>query len=237
MGRPPILRKIIRHRVVDGQQHPVTVFDSIVEDVRASAYIEAAAARANVHKSQVFLWLKTGAALSAAIIANKTTRDELTEHERDCLDFADAVDQARAEYALRGELALEQLAQPREVVVETTTTRQTPDGVETTVTRRVEHELPDGPTVRWRLERAFPARYGRRVVVEGTGEGGAIPIEARAAGLAQGARRFIETAAIEDDDQEDEDAQRQQGDGEDEVEDAAPRAPREEPGNGDVAPA
>ncbi len=40
--------------------------------------------------------------------------------------------------------------------------------------------VDNAPELQWRLSRRFPAEYVERVQVEGTGEGGAIPIDVRA---------------------------------------------------------
>lgn len=183
-GRPTKINQPVATRDnPDGTTTTITVADRIVERLTVGAYMEEAASSAGVHKDTVYEWLKIGANARARIIAGTVTPSKLTTHERRCLDFSDAVDQATGEWAMRSLTALEQHA--RGGLKSTTVTEKVDArGRVMERTTKTEELLPNPAVIQWRLERRFPDRYGRQRVEVSGPEGEAIPIEVRATELA-----------------------------------------------------
>jgi hypothetical protein len=198
-GRPTKIDAVVGHRQ-NGE--PITVFDRVVEDIRAGCYTEDAAAHAGVHKETVYEWQRVGARAAALQSADRATK--LSRYERRCIAFSDAVGQARAEWVVAANVLLEQLARGG-LKVETETTKIYADGkIETT--KKVETMLPDKAVLMWRLERTHDG-YRRRVAVEGVEGGVPIPIEKRADDLADALEAFqagvATAAAMAEDERED----------------------------------
>lgn len=191
-GRPPKLDEIIGTKLVKRdpgtdnervESVPVTRIEQIVGDIRVGLNAERAAARAGIHRDTQKDWEHTASAARAALAQGLKTIDDLTEKESSCLDFSDALHDAEIEWELQANMLLQGLAQGGQVL-EIVTTKRSADGKETTTTRR-ETTLPDRDVLKWRLRHRFPERYTERVLVEGTGDDGAIPIAVRAASLAE----------------------------------------------------
>lgn len=197
VGRPTKIDQVLRTRQ---RVHPVTghvdtenvtVADTIVEALRAGNYLEAAAAMAGVHRDTVHTWLKTGAQAHADLHAGTRTRRQLTKLDKLCMEFSDAVAEAQdqAEGLDVGRLA--QLAAggiTQEVVTEKQVLQGEGDQAKLVVTERTVRKsttLPDGDTLRWRLERRFPDRWGRRRVELTGADGGPVEVDLVGQGVSQ----------------------------------------------------
>lgn len=195
-GRPTKLSQVLRH----DQGRPVTVAEHVVAAIRAGNYVEAAAASAGVNKDTVYDWLRQGARLNTDYHQGRITLPRPGSTDRQLMEFSDAVAAAEAEWEVAANATLERLSRPRQVE-ETRTTVETPaDGkpvTTKTVTLRKTEEA-DPATIRWRLERRYPNRYGRtRVEVSGP-DGGPIPLSVReqaSEALAKAAAQLAENAA------------------------------------------
>lgn len=200
-GRPSKINDVIAERpVVDENGDPtgdiveITVADQIISDVRAGLYAERAARRAGIATSTFYDWEKRGREARRQIDAGQTTLSQLRVNERRCLEFSEAVEQAEAEWEARANVDLERLSRGGVAIVETTV-KVGPDGNVLEERTKTSHTLPDAATIEWRLERRFPDRYGRRTKIEGTGEGGAVPVELRAKQLGEALREHAERTA------------------------------------------
>lgn len=157
-GRPSKLdQKLVVTR--GGQRVEITVADRIIEYLRGGAYVERACAAVDVRKGTFYGWLQVAGQARSLLVLDEDVK--LTDHQRRCLEFSDAVDRAEAEYEIAGLLALEQLAQG--VTRETVTERWEVDarGEERLVERRVVRQTgePSVAAITWKLTRRFPERY------------------------------------------------------------------------------
>jgi transposase len=192
----------------------VTAADRVVDYLRAGNYLEAASAAAGVHRETVYGWLRIGADVHARLAladARGNRPPKLAAHEERCREFSDAVDRARAEWEVRANMTLEQLARGGLETRNTTVKYQTvldaagnpvvdadgnPRRIEVERSERVEVLAPNPQVIEWRLAHAFPDRYGNRLDV-GVISPAAVPRdpEIRARELAAGIRGAIPTTA------------------------------------------
>jgi hypothetical protein len=178
MARPTRIHDVVA-RTENGD--PITVGDRIIGALRAGNYVETAAAFAGVHKDTIYHWLREGAraiARTEGALAKGEDPPELTENERAWVEFSDAVAQAQAAAEVDDVARLASLARGGLTVETITEKRAVNDQGEEVVTERTirtEETLPDAATLRWRLERRHPDRWGRQHV-EVSGIDGA-PIE------------------------------------------------------------
>lgn len=120
---------------------------TIVNYVRAGAYIETAAAAAGISKDSFYRWMRRGARekqrVEKILAEDETaTFDEVVnEEERRYVEFVDAVEKALAEAELRDLLVIGQAA-----------------------------KAGAWQAAAWRLERKFPERWGRRDRLEVEGK-------------------------------------------------------------------
>lgn len=198
-GRPSKLTDVIDTRPVldpttkqpTGQRHDVTRVEQIVGDIRIGLTAHRAAKRAGIVRETLDAWEREAHELRARI-AN--TPDDstipLTDKQSTILDFSDAIHRAELEYQAQSEMLLQQAAQGGHEVVER---YETFDETGALVSRRevVKVQAPDPKVVQWRLSRRFPAEYVERVQIEGTGEGGAIPLEVRAVEVGEALAQFV----------------------------------------------
>jgi hypothetical protein len=145
-----------------------TIGDALCDFVRLGHFLETACALCGVNAGTVRDWIRTGARAVQRLDAGASRRD-LSAHQRRCADFSAAVVRALGEAEHRDVQRLALLGGgglPQRTVVEELELDQ--DGQERLVKRttRTTETLPDGATLRWRLERRFPDRWGRRVEVD-----------------------------------------------------------------------
>jgi transposase len=197
MGAPVKVDQVLR---IDENGHAVTIAEHVVEKLRTGNYVEQAAKSAGLHKSTVYDWLHQGARISTDILQGRRTRPRAGSVERKLLDFSDAVAAAEAEWEVAANDGLERLSQPRTVTETRETVETDSEGKETgkkTMTLTKVEEA-DSATIRWRLERRFPDRYGKQhLEISGPG-GGPIPLSIReqaAKQLTDQAERLAQAAA------------------------------------------
>lgn len=171
----------------------ITVADRIVELLASGNYIEGAAAGAGVHKDTVYHWLKIGAQVHLRAGAGSIDDLELSDFERKCAEFSDAVAEAEGRYESSSNLTLERLArggipQTTETVergpapVNPATGGPTYDSEGREVlgpilksSTRSTSTLPDAQVIEWRLTRRFRQRYAERLEVTGA-DGGPVAL-------------------------------------------------------------
>lgn len=190
MGRPSRIDAVLA-RTPDGK--PITVADRIITALRNGNYLEPAAAAAGVHKSSVYEWLKVGANANAKLQQPGVNKSALSQHERRCALFSDAVAEAEAAWEADANEQLHRLGTGQITAVTVTEKVQVsdehPDGKIIERTTKTETLAPNPQVLEWRLMRRFPERYTGRVEVSGPG-GEPIPIEVRARNLAEALRDF-----------------------------------------------
>lgn len=175
----------------------VTASERIVQAIRIGMYLEPAAASAGVHKDTVYGWLRTGAQAHAALAtaeATGTPPRELTDHERRCMDFSDAVARAESEWELAANSQLERLARG-DVEVVTITEKVDAKGNVVERTSRTERLAPNAQVLQLRLTRRFMERYAGRIEVTGAGGEPLVPEDHRARNLADSMRAYLAGAA------------------------------------------
>jgi hypothetical protein len=150
----------------DGSER--TIGEALCDFVRLGHFLETACALCGVNASTVREWIRTGTRAALRLDGGARRRD-LSAHERRCADFSAAVVRALGEAEHRDLHRLALLAGgglPQVTTVEKVALDQ--DGQERVVERttRTTETLPDGATLRWRLERRFPDRWGRRIEVD-----------------------------------------------------------------------
>lgn len=210
-GRPPKINTVVltRDDPHSGRKVKVTAGQRIIEAIRIGEYVETAAALAGVDKTTVYEWLKVGAGATDAVARQGRTLKSLTQHQRDCMEFSHAVAEAEALARTDDVATLAELGRGGRQMV-TTTVKRNPQGEVIEHTTRTETAQPNAAVLMWRLERRWPAEWGRRRLEVSGPDGEAIPVEVRAAGLVaalrqhQGDATAIETTGTEttvDDDQ------------------------------------
>jgi hypothetical protein len=167
-GRPSLIDQAVAYRD-DGTA--ITVADRIVAALRTGAYFENACASAGVHRETAYNWKRIAARLRISARGVDVEDLPMSEHERKCLAFSDAVEEAESTWELRSLSQLESAARGQ-TITQTTTKEErverddgTFEWVEVervTVTREIP---PNTQVVEWRLERKHPDRYGRRIEV------------------------------------------------------------------------
>lgn len=166
-GRPSPIDAVVGHRQ-DGTN--ITVADQIVNARLAGAYIEHAAANAGITKETVYEWLRVAGRLRIRAKGRPLAELDLTDHERRCLEFSDAVAEAEAQWLVNQQANLEALGRGGIPVVTVIEERgpDLADGSPGPLLKRkttTKHTLPDATVIMWRLERAFPEQFGRRIEV------------------------------------------------------------------------
>lgn len=202
-GRPPKLDEIIGSKLVKRdagtpnervESVPITRLEQIVGDIRVGLNAERAARRAGIHRDTLNDWERTAASARTALAQGTKDESHLTKKETLALDFSDALHDAEIEWELQANMLLQSLGQGGMPVV-TTTVKRDAEG-QTVTTTKTEHTLPDRDVLKWRLRHRFPDRYTERVIVEGTGDEGVIPIEVRAASLAESIAKLAAQEAV-----------------------------------------
>jgi hypothetical protein len=192
-GRPPKLQTIVA-TLDDGTK--VTARDRIIQVLRLGGYVETAAATCGIDKTTIYEWLKVGAAANDAHHRQGTPLSKLTTHQRNCMEFSNAVAQAQALAEVDDLATLAELgAGGKHVQVQTT--KRDKDGNVLEATTRTEVTQPNAAVLMWRLERRFPEKYGRRKVEISGPDGEAIPVEARIPALVALARARLGTTPVD----------------------------------------
>lgn len=140
----------------------ITVRQRIIEAIRLGDYLETAAAAAGINRETLHNWLRIGARTTQRQARAEALDQpfDATPHELACQEFSNAIAIAEADAHQRLLQTLHDLSRSRKVT--TTTTRTAADG--STYEHTVERELePNAQVLMWRLERRFPALYGRRL--------------------------------------------------------------------------
>lgn len=199
-GRPPKLDLIVdRVPVIDpeskqptGDLRGVTMIEKLTGDLRVGMPVHRAAKRAGITSETFYQWEKS-AGRARTVLANDPDA-EISDYDRLCIVFSDAVDQAELEWEARQNTELERLARGGIEQVETVVKvqRDPATGQETELERRTKttRTLPDANVLLTRLKLRFPKEYAERHVLAGDSESGAIPVEIRVAALADAAQRF-----------------------------------------------
>lgn len=187
-GRPTKLSDVIGQRAVidptskqpTGQTVDVTRTEQIVGDIRIGLTAHRAAKRAGIHRQTLDAWEQEAADLRQRLATRPDDYPplELTAKQADLLEFSDAIHRAELEWQVQCEMLLQQGSQGGGQIVETHETFKDGKLVESrTVTKTL---APDHRVTQWRLKHRLPTEYVERVQIEGTGEGGAIPLDVRA---------------------------------------------------------
>jgi hypothetical protein len=171
-GRPSnidtVLRNVERRDPETGEITlvPVTVFSHIVDALRVGMYLEPAILSTGISKSTVYAWLKTAGTITLAHSGREVNRNKLSAHERRCLDFLEAVDEAQHSWELR---ALADHSRIERGGWQSVTVREKVNAAGEVVERTTTSETmaPDARAIEWRLTRRFPERYSQRVVLSG----------------------------------------------------------------------
>lgn len=168
-GRPSPIDAIIGTRTVDGQEVPITVADRIVAALRAGNFLEHAIAASGQSKQTVYDWFKQ-AGLARIRTQGNPDAPGLTDHERRCMRFLDAVEEAEGIWAVDSNTTHERLGRggiPQEVE----TLEYDDAGAVTKRTVRKSVTLPDAKVIEWRLKHRFPHLYAERLELSGPGGG------------------------------------------------------------------
>lgn len=139
------------------------VHRKVVALVEGGNYLETAAAAVGINRGTLHRWLAKGGEPDGAPIYREF---------RDAVDRARAVAESKRVEAIIG-------AASGGLVLERRTVEK--DGVTTTIEKLA---APDPRAAEWWLERSFPKRWGRRMMIAGDTEDGSIPLEIRSTAIA-----------------------------------------------------
>lgn len=144
---------------------PITISAFIVEQIEAGAVPEHAAMAAGLSSAEFRAILREGVSALARYESGADWLTDFTPDEQDAVVFAQAIQCATGQWAVRTATILERMARGG-TIRETTRIKRDGAGneVERTVTR--EADKPDADLIRWRLERMFPALFGTRTQVD-----------------------------------------------------------------------
>jgi hypothetical protein len=199
-GRPTKLTALYDTvELENGGRRERTIGEALCDLMRLGNYLETAAAVCGVNAGTVREWVRIGSRALDRLDGGARRRD-LTAHERRCADFSAAVGAALSEAQSRDVGRLAVLARGGIPLVRTTERWATDgDGQEVLVerTRVTTESLPDGATLRWRLERRFPDQWGRRPeadadLTDGDDEWGTDPVADALRALQDTSRRITE---------------------------------------------
>jgi hypothetical protein len=194
-GRPPKLELVVdRVPVIDpetkqptGDMRPVTMIEKLTGDLRVGMPVHRAAKRAGITSETFYQWEKSAGRARTVLASNDDA--EISDYDRLCIAFSDAVDQAELEWEARQNTELERLARGGIEQIETVVKVDTA-GQEIERRTKTTRTLPDANVLLTRLKLRFPKEYAERHVLAGDTESGAIPVEVRVAALAEAAQRF-----------------------------------------------
>lgn len=170
-GRPTKATQTVAH--LDGQ--PIDATDRIIASLKAGDYLETAAAAAGIKKPTLYDWLRRGANATAATARAEALgkpAPKLSDLEKRCIQFSDAVAAATAEWHQRSLVTLEGLARGGHQST-TTTVKRNAEGDVIETTTKTETLPPNAQVLMWRLTRRFPDKYAQRIDVGLTGDLGA----------------------------------------------------------------
>lgn len=150
----------------DGKR--VTAGETVISRIASGAYREEAALSANIAKATLYGWLYAGAKARAALVRG----ERVSPGDRRYVEFLNAVEEAEAQALLSdwtrlGQLAvggLPQVTVREKVEVVTVDGKQVERVVERVTTS--DRTLPNASVLMWRMERRWPAKFGRRPSVE-----------------------------------------------------------------------
>lgn len=203
-GQPSKIDQVVGYTTItraDGttEEAPVTAADRIVGSLKNGNYFEQSCAAAGVHRETAYGWLRTGAQAIARAASRGTTLDEagVTDHELACVQFSDAVAEAEAEWEVRANTTLEQLARGG-LRIQTVTEKHDANGNLVERTTKTERLQPSAQVIEWRLTRRYPDRYGQRVDVFARAADQSLPMEDRASAVAGEIRAYLQGRADED---------------------------------------
>lgn len=116
----------------------------IVEKLRIGCYVEEAAAACGIAKPSVYSWQKTGAQCRDRLDSGEAIEADLSDHEKECVLFLNAVEAAQEEWFANANDQLAKFSVGEDG-------RLTKEGAS---------------VLMWRLERKNPGRYGRRAPID-----------------------------------------------------------------------
>lgn len=184
-GRPSKIDAVVRTRD-DGTKQ--TAGEAFIERIALGLPHDQAASSADVDRRTILNWRTKG----SAALARQARGEKVTAAERRYAEFVRNLERAEADAETSRLGVIERAARGGTELTETRV-RQERNGqgvlveVERTViTRRT---APAWQAAAWWLERRLPQRYARRFELSGP-DGGPIPIEDRAAALADALRDF-----------------------------------------------
>jgi len=167
-GRPSPIDKVIGKKP-DGT--PITVAERMVNLVRLGNFVEHASAACGISKETHYEWVRVAARVNLAWNGDPDLT-KITPHERRCVEYSDAVDQAQGEYFAADMRKLHEIGQGgivRSRVVEKYAVEKNEQGEEVQVllerTVTEDETLPNAAVIMWRLTRRAPKFFGNRLAI------------------------------------------------------------------------
>jgi hypothetical protein len=150
---------------------PIAAWERIVSSMRIGGNYEAAIRAAGVSTASAYGWQHRAATLTAraaTLGVDVADLPDLTDYDMLCVDFADGLQQAEAEWEVHNLGILENLGRGGITTTETRT-RRNADGAIIETTEIIRTLPPNPESIFWRLARRFPDRYSPRTEVTGAG--------------------------------------------------------------------
>lgn len=123
--------------------------DEIIKAIRAGNYMETAAAYQGIDKTTLYEWLRRGKAASRGIYA----------------EFSHAIEKALAVAEIRDVMNIDNAAKGGTITAKRTIRKESPNG-QVTETTEESYAPPQWTASAWRLERKFPASWGRKDTIK-----------------------------------------------------------------------
>lgn len=182
-GQPSPIDRVIGYDPQTGD--PITVAERIVRSIRAGNYFEPSAIAAGVTKETAYEWLRVAGKvrLTARGRPLDTLTPQPTHHQRRCVEFSDAVDEAQGLWEVGANTQLEALSRGG-LTVETVTEKHDPAGKLLERTVKTETLAPNAQVIEWRLTRKNRLRYGDKLDIDAHLDGQVqLTVEERASDL------------------------------------------------------
>lgn len=179
--------------------HDLTMIDRACRTIEQGGMAKDAAARLGVRIETYRTWLATGVQVGRRLAAGQAEDEDLTDHERQCVELEFRT--WEAEYTARADklAKLDQVMNgiERVKVIERRAVDPNKPGDQGVLLERTEHReraMPDANVIRWWLQMRWPDEFREQVTVAGPDGGPVVDLQRPVDALRDVLNRFAESA-------------------------------------------